>query len=163
MNRADILARFRRRGWTVEERPRSRLRLPDPIAARYPNLPVALVEFLGGLSSCDNASQTAWFLCEADYWGTSGAAFRWDEWERMSLAAWDGDRHGIAKVQAFWDSHFPFMLSVQFGYAYYAVCTTADEFGRVVTGREPEFEYVSPVAESFELFLSFLLSKVDHA
>ena len=92
-----------------------------------------------------NANQTEWFLCEADFAGTSGSAFRWDEWEQMSLQAAGDDAQFAAKVRAFWDEQLPFMLSVRDGYAYYAIRTSANGFGRIIGGREPEFEDASVV------------------
>ena len=158
MNQADIIERLRRQGWTVEERADRTLRLPPEVAARYPELPTSLCEFLGGLRECVNNSQTVWFLCESDYCGTSGTAFRWDEWERMSLDAAGGDTPLVASVRDFWDAHLPFLLSVRDGYAYHAVRTKGDGVGLVVAGREPEFEEPSVVAESFDQFLTNLLT-----
>ena len=156
MKRADIIRRLEKQGWKVAKRSGRSLRLPIEVVVRYPKLPPTLTEFLGGLSSCENQTQTAWFLCEADYDGTSGAAFRWDEWERISLEAAEDDAGLVDAVREFWNEHLPFLLSVRDGYAYFAVRTAADGFGQVVTGCEPEFEEVSPVAGTFEEFLSLL-------
>src|SRR6185369_17380775 len=98
-------------------------RLPATIAARYPRLPNPLVEFLSGLARCVDSSQTTWFLCQCDYEGKSDSAFRWNEWEQLSLDAARGDGGYISAICAFWDSHFPFLFSVHSGYAYHAVCT----------------------------------------
>ncbi|MFO0968688.1 MAG: hypothetical protein U0793_24285 [Gemmataceae bacterium] len=130
--------------------------MPSAVSARHPKLPAAFSKFVGGLTSCLNHGETAWFLCEADYSGTSGAAFVWDEWERLSLDAAGDDPRFAAKVRSFWDAHLPFLLSVRDGYAYFAIRTAADGFGRVVAGREPEFEEASRVAGSFEEFLELL-------
>lgn len=157
MNRKEIIARLREQGWNVEVQQADRVRWPASIAARHPVLPAALSNFLAGLTLCVDATQTTWFLCECDYNGESGAAFHWDEWEQMSLAASAGDEQATAQVLAFWDAHLPFMLSVRDGYSYWAIRTVSDGFGKVVTGREPEFEQVSDVADSFEDFLSLLL------
>lgn len=156
MNRAEAIHRLRQLGWAVVERPERPFRLPPEVANRHRSLPASLTHFLSGLSSCNNDTETAWFLCEADYAGTSGAAFRWDEWERMSLEAADDDSEVADAARAFWDAHLPFVLSVRDGYAYFAIRTAADGFGRVVAGREPEFEEASEVARSFEDFLSLL-------
>jgi hypothetical protein len=159
MTQANLIERLRKKGWIVSERVAQPLRLPPEIAARHPKVPISLADFLGSVSACENASHTEWFLCEADYAGTSGSAFRWDEWERMSLEAAGDDSRLAAHVRAFWDAYLPFMLSVRDGYAYYAVRTVADGFGRVVMGREPEFENASVMAESFEGFLDSLLGE----
>lgn len=162
MNPAAI-SQLREQGWTVQEQAGDRFRLPSVIAARYPRLPNSLVEFLSGLTQCVDSSQTTWFLCQSDYEGTSGSAFRWDEWEKLSLDAADGDDGFITDIRAFWDSHFPFMFSVHSGYAYRAVCTVGEAFGQVVEGYEPLFEEASPVADSFESFLPTLLNAKRNA
>lgn len=158
MQQSDLISQLRHRGWRVVERPPQPLRLPPEVSVRHPRVPPLLTAFLGELVSCENSSQTEWFLCETDFAGTSGAAFRWDEWERLSLDAAGDDARLAAEVRAFWDAHLPFLLSVRDGYAYFAVRTAADGFGQVVAGREPEFEAASVVAESFEQFLADLLA-----
>jgi hypothetical protein len=156
VKRPHTIDRLRKQGWTVVTRPERALELPSDVAARHPKLPAALASFLGGLSSCVDDARTAWFLCEADYGETSGAAFRWDEWERISSEAAGDDRQLGEAVRGFWDEHLPFLLSVRDGYVYFAVRTAADGFGRVVTGREPEFEEASQVARTFDEFLLLL-------
>jgi len=96
-------------------------------------------------------------VSQSDYEGMSGAAFRWDEWERLSLDAACDDAKFITEIRAFWDCHFPFLFSVHSGYAYHAICTAADQFGHVVEGYEPLFEEALPVADSFESFLTAFL------
>ena len=157
MNRAAIISRLRESGWTVEEQSGRSFQLPPDIAARYPRLPEALIEFLSGLTLCMDSSQKTWFLCQGDFEGSSGSAFRWDEWERLSLDAARGDARLISEIRGFWDTHFPFLFSVHSGYAYHAACTAGDRFGHVVVGGEPEFEEAQPVADSFESFLEELL------
>lgn len=154
MNRAAVITQLREQGWTVEAQAGQPFRLPATIANRYPRLPDSLVEFLSGLKQCVDRSQTTWFLCQCDYEGTSGSAFRWDEWEQLSLDSARGDADYIAEIRAFWDSHFPILFSVHSGYAYHAVCTASDRFGQVVEGFEPAFEEVLPVADSFESFIT---------
>jgi hypothetical protein len=146
------IAELRRSGWAIEERPAQPVQLPPEVSRRYPRLPTALVEFLSGVVSCVNPAETAWFLCEADFHETDESAFRWNEWERMSLEASDGDDALRSDVLSFWNRHFPFFLSVAGGYSYYAIETSSENFGRIVKGREPEFEAAEVVAESFEQF-----------
>ena len=158
MDRAAAIRQLREQGWTVAEEAGQTFRLPAAIADRYPRLPDSLVEFLSGLTQCVDGSQTTWFLSQRDYEGTSGAAFRWDEWEQLSLDAACGDAKFITEIRVFWDSHFPFLFSVHSGYAYHAVCTADDRFGQVVEGYEPGFEEALPVADSFESFLTAFLN-----
>lgn len=157
MNRASFIRKLRSQGWAVEERADSGFRLPPAIAARYPRLPDSLVDFLSGLSLCADATKTTWFLCQRDYDSTGVSAFHWDEWEQLSLRSADGKPELLAEIRSFWDTHFPFMFSVHSGYAFHAVCTAEDGFGKIVEGCEPEFEEVSQVAGSFAEFLSMLV------
>lgn len=158
MVNSNVYRRLRQHGWSVTERTPQSLQLPAEIAIRHPKIPASLTAFLGGLADCTNSTNTAWFLCEADYAGTSESAFRWNEWELLSLGAGVDDPPFTVKVQSFWNAHLPFYLSVADGYEYYAVRTTTDGFGRVVAGREPEFEEGHVVAASFEEFLWTLVS-----
>ena len=155
----DVVSELRRLGWSVEERSGGVLRLPQEVLTRYPQLPATLIEFLGRVVSCVNSSETAWFLCEADFSGTGESAYCWNEWEIMSLEAADGDEQLLSVVRSFWDSHFPFFMSVADGYSYYAVDTSQEGFGQIVTGCEPEFEDAEIIAESFERFLVDLIAR----
>ncbi len=155
----DILERLELAGWSLERRDGQPLRLPPELIARHPAIPASLLWFLDRVSSCINAKQTAWFLCEADFCGTSDSAFRWDEWEQLSLESVGDDAEWASSVRAFWDVHLPFLLSVEDGYAYHAIATSGDNLGKVVFGREPEFEEADVVAESFEEFLGQLANR----
>lgn len=159
MKRTEFLHRLKARGWKVgeEEEGPCRFQVPIAIAARHLNLPEDFVEFLSGLGSCVSADETTWFLCRSDYEGRSDSAFRWDEWEQMSIDAAEEDADDLAVVRGFWDEHLPFLLSVGDGYAYYAIRTASEGFGRVVEGHEPMFEEASVVAESFSEFFVQLI------
>lgn len=148
-------------GWLVEIK-KGKFQLPAPLQQRYPRLPQPLINFLSGLQLCRNPGDTAWFLCQADYEGTSESAFQWNEFELMELewASKDNDTAWQAEVKEFWNKHFPFMLSVKTGYAYFAVSLQEHNFGRVVHGYEPEFLEVSDEAPSFDAFLVALVEAV---
>jgi hypothetical protein len=145
-------------GWQLKTEERT-FELPTSLQERYPHLPESLVAFLSGLRQCHNADDTAWFLCQADYEGASGLPFRWNEFELMELesAEQDGDTDWQAGVKAFWDKHFPFLLSVKTGYSYFAVSVEQSNFGAVIHGFEPEFLESSEVAPSFDEFLVSLV------
>jgi hypothetical protein len=160
MDKAAIVRELKGRGWCVQEHLGSTFQLPPAIAARHPRLPESLVEFLSGLLACEDSTETRWFLCQCDYEGKSSSAFSWDEWEKLSLSAANGNPKEVAKVRAFWDCHFPFMLSVGSGYAFYAVCTMPDKWGWIVEGYGPDFEEVVPVAKSFEEFLTCVVREI---
>jgi hypothetical protein len=156
VERQTAITELSRRGWKVNERAAIRDLLPPELAIRYSRLPESLAEFLSAFSLFANADETTWFLTADDYHGDSGNAFRWNEWEHLSLDASQGDNEGIADIRSFWDRHFPFMLSVQSGYAFHAVRLEDHCFGQVVEGREPEFEITRLVADSFDAFLETL-------
>jgi hypothetical protein len=153
------IAELMRLGWAIEERHAQQFQLPPEVSARHPQLPTTLLHFLGNLVSCVNPEETAWFLCEADFYNTDESAFRWNEWELISLEAAGDDSTLKSEILSFWDHHFPFMLSVTNGYSYYAIDTSPAHFGRVVMGLEPAFEEVDVVAESFEQFLAQLTAE----
>ena len=144
-------------GWTVSPKIVHGFKLPARIARRYPRLPEELTDFISRMSVCTNQAQTTWFLCEADYAGTSDSAFTWDEWERLSLGSAKDDKKACAEISGFWDSHFPFMFSVHSGYSFHAVCLDPSRYGTIVEGYEPAFEETTQVAESFGAFLALLL------
>jgi hypothetical protein len=48
-------------------------------------------------------------------------------------------------IVAFWDRHLPVLMSVRDGYGYLAI--ERDSL-RVVSGREPEYEETTPVADT---------------
>jgi len=136
--------------------------LPAEISCRYPKLQESLTEFLSGLESCVSPSETEWFLCQSDYEGRSGAAFRWNEWEELGIqAARDSrDAKWEQQIRGFWDKYFPFMLSVANGcYSYTAVCVAPTDFGRIVQGHEPQFEEPTIIADGFEQFIEALVNE----
>ena len=169
-------------GWKVRERSpenvlgRSGL-FPPALQQRYPNVPSSLVDFLGRLDECVNPDETAWFLTAADYAGTSGAAFEWNEWERLELETFKNDPRESAAVREFWNKHLPFYSDVSGDYAYFAVRVVEPKeskrnplsffrrdlreakLGAVVHGVE-EFRGPSQVAASFPEFLDELAAAV---
>ncbi|MCP4601337.1 MAG: SMI1/KNR4 family protein [Proteobacteria bacterium] len=142
-------------GWKLEVEP-SPLDLPKSILARYPALPEAINDFICSLKLLANPSETAWFLTGADFNGQSESAFAWDEFERLSVEAADGDPQLLSEIHEFWDGHIPLMLSVKTGYSYFALRVRGQDSGCVVHGFEPEFEDAAAESDSFEGFLSIL-------
>lgn len=122
------------------------------LSSRYHGLPEAYRRFLSRIGSCVHRSEAAWFLTLESFAGTSNEAFAWNEWEKISLDA-ALDESDRQSVQRFWDRHCPVLLSVASGYAYVALVGSGDGAGRIVSGREPEFEEARPVCATFEEFL----------
>jgi len=144
-----FLIRAEENGWRVETFFQKAVALPEDVIERY-TVPKEYSEFLSNVKLCSNPSDTKWFLCADDYGQKSEDEFRWNEFEIISLEAAGDDAELKASIRAFWDVHFPFFMSVESGYEYYAIdirdCS-------VVFGSEPEFEDVVTVARSFEEFL----------
>ena len=150
-----ILDRLRQAGWTVGVTERA-LALPRAVAQRYPKIPDEAAVILSQLDVCVSPDEKSWVLGASDYAGTGGAAFRWNEWEELSLdAAGEHDKWRDA-IRRFWDAHFPFFMSVATGYEYAAIRVVDPGFGGVVQGREPEFEETTTVAEDLVAFLGQL-------
>jgi hypothetical protein len=163
MDTDELIQKLRSAGWSAVVKHEPSFILPAAVKARYPRLPSDLVRFLSMFSSCVATDETSWFLCDAEFSGSSGSAFTWDEWERLSLGVVGDDSASRSEITEFWDRHFPFLLSVRSGYSYFAVCVDSDRFGRIVEGLEPAFEEASPVADSFDLFLTRLLDSKKNA
>jgi hypothetical protein len=143
-----------RRGFAVK-RASSPLSLPRAVQKRYEWVPPDLQRFTESHVEIVTPDERAWFVTEAEFAGRAASAFVWDEFERMSLSAANGDAALLATVKAFWTSHFPLMLSVKSGYAFFAL-----ERGtmHVVVGEESEFEQVNVIANTFDEFLTLLTS-----
>lgn len=109
--------------------------------------------FLSRISSCAKADDTAWFLTDDDFRDRSDAAFAWNEFERQSLDAAEGDAEWTDQITRYWSEHLPVLLSVKSGYAYFALA----ERGEIVFGREPEYEEAEVVAANFDEFLAKLV------
>ena len=62
-------------------------------------------------------------------------AWQWNEWELLSLKAAENDAAWKDEIRKFWDGHSPVFLSLEGGYAYYAISIKE---GSIVYGSEPE-------------------------
>lgn len=140
-----------RHGWTVSNGETGDL--SACIKNRFDVLPDNYLRNLSGIRSCTAPDMKQWFLTLADYNGLSESAFTWDEFERLSLDAADDDEDWRAEITHFWDRHFPIFQSVRDGYQFAAIKLDEVDFGKVVLGREPEFEEVDIVAESVSEFM----------
>ncbi len=142
----DLITALRKAGWRISE---GSAPLPARIRARYSWVPAEILAVLEGMTEAVNHSETAWLLSAAAT--LRGGRYRWNEWELVSLEAAGSDLDWANEISAFWDSHFPFLLSVKDGYAYFAI-RQAPGFP-VVYGREPEFEQTEAIAGSFDAWV----------
>ena len=74
----------------------------------------------------------------------------------MSLEAAEGDEDWTNDIKSWWKPKLPFFMSVGGEYLYYAIDT--EDGGAILSGYEPEFEEADKVADSFEDFMSKVLS-----
>jgi hypothetical protein len=152
-----LIVALRKIGWHVQERATECASLPVAIVKRYNEIPKDYMAFLSQVALCSNPSETAWFLCEAEYLGSSNAAFHWNEYELLSLQAASEDSEWEKEIQGFWNVHFPIFMSVKGEYSYLAICLQKDNYGSVVMGCGPEFEEASTIAPSFSSFADLLI------
>jgi hypothetical protein len=129
--------------------------LPENILARY-NIPDEYKTFLENIKICTNSEENTWFLCIGDYLEKSEDAFRWNEFELISLESADGDGELINVIKNYWDKHFPIIFNIKNGYSYYAINT---ENKKIVYGYEPEFEENKIVANNFDELLEKIINK----
>lgn len=124
-------------GWSVRRNVSGTVSLDSSILSRYPAIPEPYMSFMSHVSEARSKDDSAWFLLEANYNGTSGFASSWNEWELFEIANSEGDQAQIAKVRKFWDSYFPIALSVRSDFAYLALDMTETGFGQVVHSFAP--------------------------
>lgn len=130
----------------------------NTILNRYNNLPDAYVAFLECFESVSNNDDTEWFLCEKDFKSEAeDEAFRWNEFEMLSLEAAEGDDEWQTEIKSWWSTKLPIVMSVKNGYLFYAIDTENDS-GIIVKGQDPEFEEVCIVADSFEDFIDMIIN-----
>jgi len=148
-----FLAWAQDRRWMVR-RHAAGVELPAVILSRYRRAPESYLWFLRTAALLVTPDETGWFNCKADFDGTSDAAFKWNEFETLSLQAADDDEVWMQSVTRFWDVHLPVVMSVKGGYAFHAIDIGN---GAVVRGEEPEFEEIEAIAASFPEFLAFIM------
>ncbi len=129
----------------------------NKVLNEYKNLPEGFVSLLEEYNNISSKDDTTWFICGKDYLDESDDAFRWNEFELMSLEATDGDEEWKHKIQAWWKEKLPFIMSVKGGYSYYAI-DLEDNEGTIIFGREPEFEDAIIVAKDFDDFIDKLVN-----
>lgn len=151
----NFLTYMRERGWMVEVKDEPAFCLPEPMKSRYAEYPESWRRFVAAVESMVRKDERAWFLCAEDYDIQGDKAWQWNEWELLSTEAAEEDTQWKEEIKRFWDGHLPILLSLESGYAYYAISM---KDGSVVYGSEPEFEECETVADSFEDFMERVVS-----
>lgn len=150
-----LIQDLKAKGWSVTASQHDLACLPDHVTERHKRIPDELLTVMYGIEECVAPDEKAWLLCRPDYEGTSESAFKWNEFELMSLEAAD-DEDLAQEITAFWDSHLPVYFSVRDGYSYVAVCTDEIHAGELVEGCEPDFEDTTRVASRLIEFIESL-------
>lgn len=149
---------FKENEWVIKLNPTKYDWMKNEILNQWKCLPenfAGLIEDYQYLSSKDD---TVWFLCGRDYAYNSDNAFKWNEFEMMSLESAEGDEEWKREIKDWWSDKLPFIMSVKDGYySYYAIDFGSDK-GAILMGEEPEFEEACIVAENFDDFLERLFN-----
>jgi len=149
-----FLTYMKEKEWDVRLNEAQGNSLPEVVKSRYANVPEQWQEFVQKVRCMVSVDETTWFLGAEDFELQGDKAFRWNEWELMSLEWAEGDTEWEKEIKNFWDGHLPIVMSVRNGYSYYAICM---KDGSVVRGSEPEFEECEVVADSFMNFVDKIM------
>jgi hypothetical protein len=155
LNIADFTYWAKNNGWHIKTAEIDVETLPDDVKDRY-NIPTEYKNFLESVKTCINKEENIWFLCTDDYLENSEDAFRWNEFELISLEAADEDIALRDSVKSYWDNHLPIIMNVKDDYAYYAIDMNTR---KIVKGNEPEFEETTIVADNFEEFIGKIIAQ----
>lgn len=143
--------------WDIVYNEQGELKLNESILDRYKKIPNNYLDFLKIIKQAISPNEKTWFICEDEYNNNSDIAFKWNEFEIMSLEVAEDDQEWKEEIIAWWDKHLPIIMSVDDGYSFYAIDLTDDK-ECIVKGYEPEFEEVEKVADSIEEFFDLIMS-----
>ncbi len=147
--------------WNLIEKNEISLKLKDDVALRYKSISSEYIELLKRVKQLISPSEKTWFLCEDEYNGNSDIAFKWNEFELLSLEVVEDDDEWKSEIISWWDEKLPIVMSVDGGYSFYAIDLSNNK-GTIVKGYEPEFEEVEEVASSIEEFFELImLNKIE--
>jgi len=145
-------------GWDIAEKSEFHLNLNSSLVSRYQEIPNEYLNFLSVVEKCITPNENTWFICEDEFNNSSDSAFKWNEYELLSLEAAMDDPIWKSEITTWWDNHLPIVMSVDGGYSFYAIDLTNDR-GAIVRGYEPEFEETEKVASTLDEFFEFIMSK----
>ena len=142
-------------GWNVAPA-EEKYELPKTLTERYAFIPDDWTDFIQSFIICINGDNNLYFQLVEDYENDcDDSAFRWNEFELISLEAAKGDEKWTADVKEFWDNYLPIVMSVGGDYHYYAI---GIKTGEIFDGWAPEFEEPEIVAPNFTDFIDKIIS-----
>jgi len=144
-------------GWDITEKSGFQLNVNSSVISRYKEIPNEYLEFLSVVEKCITPNEKTWFICENEFNNSSAIAFKWNEYELLSLEAARDDYIWKSEISAWWDNYLPIVMSVDGGYSFYAIDLTEDR-GAIVRGYEPEFEEVEKIANTLEEFFVWIMT-----
>lgn len=130
----------------------------NDVLKHFENLSPLFIKLMANYKKIISKDETVWFLCLDDYNDSSESAFKWNEFELLSLEATAGDEQWEKEIREWWADKLPIILSVGGEYSYYAIDAGKD--GAIIYGYEPEFEEEDVVADNFEDFINKLINGV---
>lgn len=147
--------------WDLIQKNQVSLKLKDDITLRYNGIPDEYIEFLKNVKQLISPSEKTWFLCEDEYNSNSDIAFKWNEFELLSLEVAEDDDEWKSEIISWWDEKLPIVMSVDGEYSFYAIDLSNNK-GTIVKGCEPEFEEVDEIASNIEEFFELImLNKIE--
>ncbi len=141
-------------GWKIIVKKNENLNLSSKLLQRY-DIPFEYEVFLKNIETCVNKDDTLWFFCADDYNETSEEAFKWFDFEKISIEAAENNTVLSNKIKNYWSDHLPIIFKVKDRYEYYAINIRTKE---IVYGCEPEFEECKVVANDFLDFLKKVIT-----
>lgn len=157
---SDILGRFlnwlKENKWFVEVNQDGKIILEKCIDERY-NMDNEHKEFLSYFRRIISPDEKTCFLCCDEYNDRSDLAFKWNEFELLSLEVAQDDNEWAEEIRQWWNAKLPIIISVKDGYSFYAI-DMKDCKRKIVRGEEPEFEETEIIANSFNEFLELIIS-----
>jgi len=143
--------------WDIIEQSKTSLNLDEEVVTRYKGIPYEYMLFMKLVARCIAPSDKTWFICENEFNNKSETAFKWNEFELLSLEAAENDDGWKSDIAKWWNNYLPIVMSVDGGYSFYAIDVTS-EAGAIVRGYEPEFEEVEKVAGNLNEFFELIKS-----
>ena len=93
-----------------------------------------------------------------EYNDNSELAFKWTEFELISLEAAEGDDDWKSEIKSWWNNKLPIVMSVDGRYSFYAIDFCNGE--SIVKGYDPEFDETELVAKNVEEFLKLIVNNI---
>jgi len=124
--------------------------------------------FINEYKLLTNETDDVWFIPIYEYSikTKNEEEFTWNNFEIESLEYAD-DEGEKKEIKDFWNNHLPFLFSVKDGYSYIALIIDGKNKGKIVHGREPEYEDIDIISDSFDEFqkmhITYLKNRKEHS